>query len=281
MQTILVTGGKGMIGSQLVSGLLDAGYRVVSVDRVGEEETQERFVHVKADLADREALNGIMAAQRVDRVIHLAALAHTAGEKDLSWERYRHVNVTCAENVFEAAGDRPLLFISTVDVYGFTKGLVDEHTELRPVSEYGRSKKMAEESCRRICSRYTVFRFSPVYTDTVKRDIQKRYYLKYPKLAYQIGKNTEYEILNIRRAVQAMVAWCAQEPQGETRIIKDDVRMNTADYIRAEKAAGRANVVLHLPAWMVHCGYAVLKALTGENNYTYLLNKAVYPLRSR
>ena len=33
--TILVTGAKGMIGSQLVNGLLNAGYVVIGVDRIG------------------------------------------------------------------------------------------------------------------------------------------------------------------------------------------------------------------------------------------------------
>lgn len=128
---------------------------------------------------------------------------------------------------------------------------------------------------------FDIFRFSPVYTDTVKRDIQKRYYLKYPNIAYQIGKGTEYEILNVNGAIQAMVNWCSEEPKNTVRIIKDEKRMWTPDYIRAEKAAGRAKVVVRVPKWMVNCGYAVLKGITGENKYTYLLNKAVHPIRSK
>ena len=78
-----------------------------------------------------------------------------------------------------------------------------------------------------------------------------------------------------------MVDWCAATPRGETRIIKDPERMNTADYIQAEKAAGRAKFVLWLPRWAVRLGYSALKLVTGENKYTYLLNKAVYPIRSK
>ena len=123
---ILVTGAKGMIGSHLVTALLAEGYEVVGVDRAGEDSRSKMLSFFKADLADREGLRRIMDENGVDRVIHLAALAHTDGEPDLSWERYYHINVECAKNVFEAAGDRPVLFISTIDVYGFFDGKKDQ-----------------------------------------------------------------------------------------------------------------------------------------------------------
>lgn len=270
---ILVTGAGGMIGSRLVIALKRAGYDVIGVDRKPGENITE------IDLADKERL--AEAAEGADRVIHLAALAHTDGEKDLSWERYKHINVDCAKNVFEAAGDRPVLFISTVDVYGFYDGKtpVNGNTSVHPVTNYGKSKAMAEEECGKL-PHYTIFRFSPVYTDTIRRDIQKRYYLSYPRIAYQVGKGTSFEILNIDKAVSAMVHWCSVEPGNEIRIIKDEKMMWTPDYIKEEKAKGNAKIVLHFPGVMVRAGYKVLSALLGKNEKVYLLNKAVYPLRS-
>ncbi len=269
---ILVTGSKGMIGSHLVIGLLDAGYEVIGLDRISATTCDGKYSHFMVDLADKDTLQNIMTTCKPDRVIHLAALAHAADGKKYTWEDYKHLNVDCAKNIFDMAGDLPVLFISTVDVLGFTKGIVTEETPMRPVSNYGRSKMMAEQEVRKK-KHYDVYRFSPVYTDTIKRDIQKRYYLKYPNIAYQIGKGTEYEILNVNGAIQAMVNWCSEEPKNTVRIIKDEKRMWTPDYIRAEKAAGRAKVVVRVPKWMVNCGYAVLKGITGENRYTYLLNR--------
>lgn len=279
--TILVTGAKGMIGSQLVKGLLDAGHVVIGVDRTGDETCGGNYYHYKVDLADKERLRVIADSNKVDRFIHLAALAHTGGETDLSWERYKHINVDCAKNVFDVAGERPVLFISTVDVFGFYDGKdpVSGDSPINPVSNYGKSKAMAEEECKKV-PHYTIFRFSPVYTDTIKRDIQKRYYLKYPNIAYQVGKGTRFEILNVKSAVQAMVDWCKEEPKNDIRIVKDSEPMWTPDYIKAEKAEGRAKTVLHFPQWMVNCGYVVLKGILGKNEKTYLLNKAVHPLRS-
>ncbi len=152
-------------------------------------------------------------------------------------------------------------------------------TRIHPVSSYARSKALAEKECRKL-SHYSIYRLSPVYTDEVKRDIQKRYYLKYPGIAYQIGKGSEYEVLNVRKAVAEMVDWCGQEPRNNVRIIKDDRPMWTPDYIKSEKEAGRARIVLHIPRWMVKCGYVVLRRALGRNEKTYLLNKAVYPLKS-
>lgn len=271
---ILVTGAKGMIGSQLVNGLKDAGYDVIGVDRIAGDGI------VQCDLADRENLRKV--AEDADRFIHLAALAHTEGEPDLSWERYKHVNVDCAKNVFDVAGDRPVLFISTVDVFGFYDGKepVNANSPIKPISLYGKSKALAEKECKKL-KHYTIFRFSPVYTDEIKRDIQKRYYLKYPNVAYQIGKGSYYEILNIRKAIQAMMDWCGKETKNSIQIIKDDKPMWTPDYIKAEKKAGRAKTVLKFPKWTVNCGYVVLKGILGKGEKTYLLNKAVHPLRSK
>ncbi|XCP85375.1 NAD(P)-dependent oxidoreductase [Roseburia hominis] len=279
--TILVTGSSGMIGSQLVQGLLNAGHTVVGIDRSRDQTCGGNYYHYSADLGDEERLKEIADSNKVDRFIHLAALAHTEDEPDLSWDCYYHVNVECAKNVFEVANDRPVLFISTVDVYGFYDGKkpVNGETKLNPVSNYGKSKALAEAECRKL-PHHTIFRFSPVYTDTIKRDIQKRYYLKYPSLAYKIGKGTQFEILNINNAVNAMVDWCQEEPKNDIRIIKDNVMMDTVAYILAEKAEGRAKRVLWIPQWVVNASYAVLKGILGENEKTYLLNKAVYPLRS-
>jgi len=279
-KTVLITGAAGMIGSATVSGMLEAGYRVVGIDRVDRKENNVLYKHYTLDLSDKAALEKVFEENCIDRVIHLAALAHSVNGKRYSWDDYRHLNVDCSKNVFGAAKDIPVLFISTVDVYGFTKGIVNSQTEPHPISHYAKSKLMAENECEKL-SNFTIFRFSPVYTDEVKRDIQKRYYLKYPKLAYKIGKGTEYEILNVAEAVKAMVGWCEEKTANDIRIIKDKLRMNTADYIKSEKSMGRARFVLHVPRWIAVCGYAVLRGISGKNKYTYLLNKAVYPLRSK
>lgn len=285
-ENVLVTGAAGMIGSSVVKKMLGAGIKVTGIDRKESGIVHNNYRHFCIDLSDIQSVYDCMKSEGITRAIHLAALAHTAGEKDLSYEKYYSVNVKCAENVFASAAklDVPVLFISTVDVYGFSENPVNVHTKLKPVTHYGRTKAIAEERLTEICSeygsKYNIYRFSPVYTENIKRDIEKRYYLKAPIVAYIIGKGSEYEVLNIDTATDELINWVSSSPNNSIRIIKDRTLLNTAEKIKEEKMQGRAKFVLHLPRRLVRMGYSAALLMFGKNKYTYLLNKAVYPLRS-
>lgn len=281
-ETILLTGAAGMIGSRVAAELISTGNQVIGLDRKEGSLLDENYTHIKVELGDAEGLRGIFAANRIDRVIHLAALAHTAGVRNLSREAYYEINVRCAENVFLCAAEKniPVLFISTADVYGFVKGVATAATVPHPVTVYGKTKYLAEQALARICRLYDIFRFAPVYTDEVKRDIQKRYYFRYPDWGYLIGKGEDYEFLSIETAAERMVDWCHREPTRQIFNVKNETVTNTAECLRHERAAGRAKHVLHFPRWMVRLGFGVIYCLTGKNKYTFLLNKAVHPLRT-
>lgn len=95
-----------------------------------------------------------------------------------------------------------------------------------------------------------------------------------------IGDGTEYEVLNIVNAAKAVIEWTKSEPHNDIKIIKDPKRMNTKAYLSREVKEGRAKVVLWFPKWLVKLGYTVIHGVLGDNSKTYLLNKAVSPLRS-
>lgn len=279
---ILVTGSAGMIGSYVVKDLIANGHRIVGLDRRESAWKHENFEQVVLDLADKRALNGLFERENVDRCIHLAALAHFAGENDLSFERFKFVNVTCAENVFMSCSEYkvPVLFISTVDAIGLVKGLITPETELNPISNYGKSKAIAEGRLKEICNSWNIYRFSPVYTKTQKRDIEKRYYLKYPNWAYKIGKGEKFEVLEMSGAVKAMVDWADKEVDNTIHIIKDAELLDVNTLIQREKAEGRAKHILIFPRWIVMCGYYCIKAIFGRSNKTYLVFKALWPFRT-
>ena len=279
---ILVTGSAGMIGSFVVKELIAKGHTIVGVDRRESDWRNENFKQVVLDLSDKKGLNDLFEKVQVDRCIHLAALAHFAGENDLSFERFKFVNVTCAENVFEACARYkvPVLFISTVDAIGMVKGVITPETKLNPISNYGKSKAMAEERLKEICRKWNIYRFSPVYTKTQKRDIEKRYYLKYPNWTYKIGSGEKFEVLEMSGAVTAMVDWVNMEVDNTIHIIKDKELLDINKLIASEKAEGRAKHVLRFPRWMVVCGYYCIKAVFGNSNKTYLVFKALWPFRT-
>ena len=279
---ILVTGSAGMIGSYVVKGLIKKGHTVIGVDRVKPKEELEGLTPVVLDLASKEDVMRVFSENKIDRCIHLAALAHTKGVADTSFEAFKKVNVDMAENVFEACAkyDVPVLFISTVDAIGMVKGLITPDTELNPISNYGKSKAMAEGRLKEICKVWNIYRFSPVYTEDVKRDIQKRYYLKYPDWAYLIGGGQQFEVLNVRKAVASMVDWVDKDVDNRIHIIKDEDLLDSAKVIAEERSEGRAKHVLRIPRWMVVCGYYGIKLVFGKSNKTYLVFKALWPFRT-
>ena len=280
---ILVTGSAGMIGGYVVKGLIDKGHTVIGVDRIKPKVEYDGLTPVVLDLSSKDDVMKVFRENKIDRCIHLAALAHTVGVKDVSWEAFKKVNVDCSENVFEACAKNnvPVLFISTVDAIGMVKGLIKPDTELNPISNYGKSKALAEGRLKDICKVWNIYRFSPVYTPEVKRDIEKRYYLKYPNWAYKIGKGGQFEVLNITGAVDAMVEWVDKKVDNTIHVIKDPELLDINDLIKAEKAEGRAKHVLFFPRWMVVCGYYVIRLVFGKSNKTYLVFKALWPFRTR
>lgn len=299
-----------MIGSYVVKGLIEKGHTVIGVDRRKNDNVNpndNRLTQVVLDLSSKDDVNKVFDEHQIDRVIHLAALAHTKGVQDVSWEAFKKVNVDCAENLFEACAKHnvPVLFISTVDAIGMVKGLITPETKLNPISNYGKSKAMAEGRLKEIwkewnncanegnsqtcldtaeCSQlsfgYNIYRFSPVYTDDVKRDIEKRYYLKYPHWAYLIGKGQQFEVLNVKKAVSSMIDWVDKDVDNTIHIIKDDELLDSAKVIAEERTEGRAKHVLQIPRWIVVCGYYCIKLVFGKSNKTYLVFKALWPFRT-
>ena len=272
-----------MIGGYVVKGLIEKGHTVIGVDRRMSDAQFDGFNQTVLDLASKADVMQLFDGKKIDRVIHLAALAHTAGVKDTSWEAFKRVNVDCAENLFEACAkhDVPVLFISTVDAIGMVKGVITPETELNPISNYGKSKAMAEGRLKNICKAWNIYRFSPVYTADIKRDIEKRYYLKYPNWAYKIGKGEQFEVLDVNGAVAAMVSWVDKDVDNTIHIIKDPELLDINKLIETEKAEGRARHVLRFPRWLVVCGYYAVRLVFGKSNKTYLVFKALWPFRTK
>ena len=279
---ILVTGSAGMIGSYVIKGLIDKGHKVIGVDRIAKDINLPGLSQIILDLSSKEGIMQLFDDKQIDRVVHLAALAHTKGVADTSWEAFKMVNVDCAVNLFEVCAKHnvPVLFISTVDAIGMVKGLITPDTKLNPISNYGKSKALAESRLKEICTKWNIYRFSPVYTPEVKRDIEKRYYLKYPNWAYKIGKGGKFEVLNVTGAVATMVEWVDKKVDNSIHVIKDTEMLDVNNLIKAEKAAGRAKHVLWFPKWMVKCGYYMIRLVFGKSNKTYLVFKALWPFRT-
>jgi len=152
---VLVTGGAGFIGSNLVEALAASGLdvRVLddtstgSLDNLADIRPAPRVV--LGDVRDPEAVHN--AASGVEVVYHLAALpsvARSVGDPITTHQ----VNVDGTLNVLQAArraGVRRVVYASSSSVYGDTPRLPkDEGMPISPLSPYAASKTAGEAYCR-------------------------------------------------------------------------------------------------------------------------------------
>lgn len=152
MESILVTGGAGYIGSTLVPKLLAEGFRVTVLDNLMYHQSplldccaHERFDFVKGDVCD-EALVAKVAG-KFDIVIPLAAIVGAPACK-LSPPAARMINCDSIKAMCRhlSPGQR-VLFPTTNSGYGVGEkdGYCTETSPLRPVSQYGVDKVEIEQ----------------------------------------------------------------------------------------------------------------------------------------
>jgi UDP-glucuronate 4-epimerase len=158
---ILVTGAAGFIGYHTATRLLDRGDEVIGLDnlspyydvslkeaRLARLTDRKGFRFIKADLGDRTAVEATFAAERLQRVVHLAAQAGVRYSLDHP-HAYIDANITGFLHVLEGCrhhGIEHLVYASSSSVYGANAKLpfsVSDNVD-HPVSLYGATKKANE-----------------------------------------------------------------------------------------------------------------------------------------
>ncbi|WP_447728342.1 dTDP-glucose 4,6-dehydratase [Sphingomonas koreensis] len=171
MQTILVTGGAGFIGSAVVRHLVRKGKRVVNLDlltyagnpaslKAIENAPNHRFV--QGDIADVPLLLSLLREEQVDGIMHLAAESHVDRSID-GPGAFVETNVVGTFRILSAAleywrgleGAKKDGFrfhhISTDEVFGdlpFDRGIFTEDTPYAPSSPYSASKAASDHFVR-------------------------------------------------------------------------------------------------------------------------------------
>ena len=143
---ILVTGGCGYKGSVLVPKLLAKGQEVVAFDIMWFGnclEPHPRLTVVKGDVRDPDQID----LAGVDAIIHLSSVANDpCGDLDpkLTWEVSALATMQLADKAARV-GTRQFIYASSGSVYGVKEELqVTEDLELKPISEYNKTKMVAE-----------------------------------------------------------------------------------------------------------------------------------------
>jgi UDP-glucose 4-epimerase len=168
VDTVLVTGGAGFVGSHVCLALSQAGFRPVVYDDLSHGHAA--FVQwgplERGDIRDGGRLEAVVARYRPRAVVHLAGLIEV-GDSCREPGPYFAINVGGALSVIEAArrgGVEAMVFSSTCAIYGDpVRSPIDETHPQAPLNPYGRSKLMVEQALadyarhvgfRSVCLRY-------------------------------------------------------------------------------------------------------------------------------
>ena len=192
METILVTGGAGFIGSHLVERLLARGNRVICVDNfapfyppevkrrnIERLLTNERFELVECDIRSEDDLGKIFYTHEIDSVIHLAArvgVRPSISDPLL----YQDVNIRGTLNLLELSrekGIKNFVFGASSSVYGASEQIPfrEDDSLTRAISPYAASKQAGELFCHTYHHLYhipvTCLRFFTVYGPRQRPDM--------------------------------------------------------------------------------------------------------------
>ncbi|ACZ41315.1 NAD-dependent epimerase/dehydratase [Thermobaculum terrenum ATCC BAA-798] len=144
-EKVLITGGAGFLGINLVRHLLRKGFRVASLDIAEFDYPERNQVEViKGDIRDKALLDQVMVG--VDYVVHTAAALPLYSPKDIYT-----TDVIGTRNVLDSAythGVKRVVHISSTAVYGIPDHHpIREEDRLEGVGPYGQAKIQAEMIC--------------------------------------------------------------------------------------------------------------------------------------
>jgi UDP-glucose 4-epimerase len=153
MNTILVTGGAGYIGSHACKALKAAGYAPVTYDNLvtGWQDAVKFGPFEQGDLQDRARLDMVFQKHKPIAVMHFAALSlvgESMQDPGLYWRNNVGGSLTLIEAAV-AAGCLNFVFSSTCATYGDQDNVVlDENSAQYPINAYGASKRAIEDILR-------------------------------------------------------------------------------------------------------------------------------------
>lgn len=165
MNTILVTGGLGFIGSHTVVELQNAGYLVIIIDNLynSKMEVLDQITEITGikpsyfniDLRNKEEVHAFFNSHQIDGIIHFAA-SKAVGESVKNPLLYYENNIATLVYILQEMKTHQIpnfIFSSSCTVYGQADELpITENAPVKPAeSPYGNTKQIGEEIIEQSC----------------------------------------------------------------------------------------------------------------------------------
>ena len=241
METVLITGAGGYIGSNAAEYFAKAGYRVIGTvrNRVAERLTRLGINTINIDLADAANLPRLFV-EKIDYVVHIAARASDVGRDE--W--FRKANYEAVKSLASASiahGVKRFVYLSTADVYGlhdfngesedeldFDEAVTNPYPKYKILSEKWLAANLPRErfSCVRPCVVY-----GRGDTSITPRTVA---YLKNSPIVFHFGKwrgRNRWPLAHVENVCRTLhAAMVLPEAGGQGVTVLDSRRVTVSEY---------------------------------------------------
>ena len=278
---ILLTGGSGFIGTEILGDLKKFGTVLVT----NRSNNHQKDISINIDFNDPKSINNIyLRMKKIDIVVFLIGLAHEKGSKATESEHIKTNYQTLANliNSMKLNNCLPnkIIFASTISVYGERQNITSysEETDTMPVTPYAVSKRMAEEF---LIDNYSsiswILRLAPVYSKVFLLNIDRR--TKVFNKYYKVGSGNRMlslcNVKNISLTINGIIN--NNVPSGVYNI--SDTKYYTYNDLLKFQSANHSISIPALIIWLLYYFGILIKNNFLIENSIKLFTDNVYPPR--
>ena len=285
--TVLVTGGSGFLGAQIVRQLQQSGYAVNTLQR-NPSQPRPGVADYAGDVCDAADLT--RALDGASCVIHAAGLAHVFDPSaHAPFREINEIGTAAVSLAAVAASVRHLVHVSSVSVYGGCDAGGGEDARLVPDGPYAASKAAAElraiAAVRGTTTRLTILRLATLYGPGDRGNVQRLIEAVASGRFVWLGRGTNRKsLIHVEDAARACILPLGSDGAAVEiyNVSAPAIRMrDVVDTIAG--ALGKPAPGWYLPAALVRAAGSLAAAALGRRGrslrgvVTKWLNDDVYP----